>query len=456
MNNFDRVIKNGVIITASDTYKADIAVKDEKIAAIGADLTADEIIDAKDKYVLPGGVDVHTHLDMPTHGLVTADDFATGSKAAAIGGTTSFIDYACQLEGGTLRDALDMWKSKAAKSCLDYGLHIGLTDARDSTLEEMPLMMEAGVTSFKVYMLYDMRLNDGEFMRVLEKARDCGALITVHCENYFVVKHKREALLTAGMTAPKYHPVSRPAECEGEAANRAIKLAEMTGAKLYIVHNTCAESVSRIKEAREKGLPVMGETCPQYLTLSVEKYDEPDFGGAKYVMSPPLRDRKNNEYLWRQLKAGILQTVATDHCSFTLEQKKLGRYDFSKIPNGGTGIETRMPLLLSEGPKHGLSLNKIVEISALNPAKIFGLYPQKGAISVGSDADIVIYDPTKKVTLGRDVLHENVDYSVFDGMELTGYPVMTLSRGDIVAQDGRYTGEEGRGRFIKRGLPTLL
>lgn len=458
MSSFDRVIKNGTIITASDTYKADVGIKDGVVAAIGRELEGGGAIDAAGKYVLPGGIDVHTHLDMPLRdGITSSDDFATGSKAAAVGGTTSFIDYAAQPTGGSLSDALRIWREKGLKSCLDYGLHIAVTRADDATLAEMADMVSEGVTSFKVYMVYDgMRVRDDEFMKVLERSNKCGALITAHCENYYVVKHLTEKFLAEGKTAPIYHPLSRPAECEGEAANRAIKLAEMTGARLYIVHNTCEESVSRIEEARGKGLPVMGETCPQYLMLSIDDYDRPDFDGAKYVISPPLRCGRDREYLWRRLKDGALQTVATDHCPFFFEQKRLGLNDFSKIPNGGPGIETRMPLLLSEGPKHGLSLNRIVEVTSTAPAKIFGMYPKKGTIAPGCDADIVIYDPNRRVTLSRSILHENVDYTLYDGFELTGYPVMTLSRGEVVANGGAYVGGEGRGRFIKRGLPELL
>ena len=458
MGEFDKVIINGTVVTAEDTYKADVGIKDGLIVEVGQNLTGGEAIDAAEKFVMPGGVDVHTHLDMPlTDEITSSDDFATGSKAAAIGGTTSFIDYAAQPKGGSLADALRIWKRKGEKSCLDYGLHIAVTRADGATLAEMTDMMSEGVTSFKVYMVYDgMRVNDGEFMSVLEKSSECGALVAVHCENYHVIKHLTEKFLAQGNTSPKYHPLSRPAECEGEAANRAIKLAEMTGARLYIVHNTCEESVTRIEEARGKGLPIMGETCPQYLTLSMDRYDEPGFGGAKYVMSPPLRDAHNNGYLWKQLRRGVLQTVATDHCPFFFEQKKLGLNDFSKIPNGAPGIEARMQILLSEGPRHGLSLNKIVEITATNPAKIFGMYPRKGAVAPGSDADIIIYDPEKRATLSRAILHENVDYTPYEGIELSGRLVTTLSRGEIVARDGEYVGGEGRGRFIRRGLPTLL
>lgn len=457
MSKFDKVIKNGTIVTASDTYKGDIGIKDGIITEIGQNLDCENIIDATDKLIIPGGIDAHTHLDMPFGGTFSSDDFETGSKAAAIGGTTAVIDYCVQPGDGTLADGLKIWKEKGSKSCIDYGLHIAVTHADKETLEEMPSMVDEGVTSFKVYMVYDgMRVNDAAFMNILEKSKECGALVAVHCENYHVINHRVEKLLAEGKTEPKYHAVSRPANCEGEAANRAITLAKLTDAPLFIVHNSCKESISKIKEAREAGLPIMGETCPQYLMLSEDNYEEPNFNGAKYVMSPPLRNKSNWDYIWKQLKDGVIQTVATDHCPFFFEQKKLGKDNFAKIPNGGPGIETRMPIMLSEGPKHGVSLNKVVEVTATNVAKVFGMYPKKGTIAVGSDADLVLYDPNKNTTLTKSILHENVDYTAFEGIKLNGYPVMTLSRGDVIAKDGEYVGEDNRGQFIKRNKSVIL
>lgn len=452
MSKFDRVIKNGIVVTAADTFKADIGISNGRIAAIGEDLHADEIIDAGGNYILPGGIDVHTHLDMPLNErLTSADDFETGSIAAAIGGTTSFIDYACQPTGGTLHKGLETWKQKGQKSCLDYGLHMAVTRADEETLAEMEeLVLTEGVTSFKVYLVYDMRVNDEELLKILEKAKACGALVTVHCENYYVIKHRTEKLLSAGKTKPKYHPVSRPAACEAEAVNRVLKLAELADAPVYIVHNSCEESVRLIKAAQEKGREVYAETCPQYLFLTDKEYERPDFEGAKYVMSPPLRKAGDNEYLWKQLKAGVLDVVATDHCPFTFAEKKLGEHDFSKIPNGGTGIEERMLLMLSEGIRHGLTLNKIVEVTALNPARLFGLYPQKGTIAIGSDADLVIYDSKIERRICKEMLHENVDYTVYDGISIKGCPIMTFSRGEIIVKNGVYVGEKRRGQFLKR------
>lgn len=457
MSKFDKVIKNGTIVTASDTYKGDIGIKDGIIVEIGLNLECDTVIDATGKLIIPGGIDAHTHLDMPFGGTFSSDDFESGSKAAAIGGTTSFIDYSIQPAGGTLADAVKIWKEKGSKSCVDYGLHVAITKADENALAEIPTMVKEGITSFKVFMVYDaMRVNDAAFMNILEKSKEYGALVGVHCENYHVINHRTKQLLEAGKTEPKYHAVSRPATCEGEAANRAITLAKLTNAPLYIVHNSCEESISRIKEAREAGLPIMGETCPQYVMLSEDNYDEPGFNGAKYVMSPPLRNKKNWDYIWQQLKDGVIQTVATDHCPFFMKQKELGKDDFTKIPNGGPGIETRMSIMLSEGPKHGLSLNKVVEVTSTNVAKIFGMYPKKGTIAVGSDADLVLYDANKEVTLTKDVLHENVDYTAFEGVKVSGYPVMTLSRGDVVAKYGEYIGENNRGEFIKREKSIVL
>jgi dihydropyrimidinase len=457
MSKFDKVIKNGTIVTASDTYKADIGIKNGIIIEIGQNLDCSDIIDATNKLIIPGGIDSHTHLDMPFGGTFTSDDFETGTKAAAIGGTTAIIDYAVQSSGASLNDAINIWKNKGSKSCIDYGLHVGITRADEDTLAEIPKVVEDGISSFKVFMTYDgMRVNDDAFMDILEISKKHGALIGVHCENYHIINHRVRQLLEDGKTEPKYHAVSRPASCEGEAANRAIALAKLTNAPLFIVHNSCKESISQIKEAREAGLKIMGETCPQYLLLSEDNYEESGFNGAKYVMSPPLRNKENWDYIWQQLREGVIQTIATDHCPFFMEQKEAGKDNFAKIPNGAPGIESRMSIMLSEGPKHGLSLNKVVEITSTNVAKIFGMYPKKGTISVGSDADLVLYDPNKEVTITKDLLHENIDYTPYEGVKVSGYPVMTLSRGDIIAKDGKYIGENNRGQFIKRKNSILL
>lgn len=460
MSKFDLIVKNGTIVTASDKCQCDIGIKDGKVVELSCNIgsEADRIVDASGKYVFPGGIDAHTHLDMPFGGTCSSDDFASGTKAAACGGTTAVVDFSIQPNGKTLADTVAIWREKSDnKACIDYGIHIAITDLKNNTIDEIPTMVEQGYSSFKVFMVYDnMRVEDGDFMEILEKAAECGGLIEVHCENYYVIKNLTARLLAEGKIEPKYHAMSRPAECEGEAANRAVRLAEIAKAPLLIVHNSCEESIFEIKVARDRGLPIMGETCPQYLLLSDENYEEPDFGGAKYVMSPPLRNKKNWDYIWKALKDGTLQTIATDHCPFFMEQKKLGIDSFSKIPNGAPGIELRMPVMLTYGPKHGLSYERIVELTATNPAKIFGMYPQKGTIAVGSDADMFIYDPDKKVKITKDLLHENVDYTPFEGFDLEGYPIMTISRGEIVAENGKYVGKDGRGQFIKRGKGQII
>ncbi|MCD3235027.1 dihydropyrimidinase [Clostridium botulinum] len=461
VKKFDLVIKDGIIATSSDVFKGDIGIVNGKIADIGEGLAefTENIIDAEGKYIFPGGIDAHTHLDMPFGGTFSSDDFESGTKAAAIGGTTTVIDFAVQPQGKTLHDAIQMWREKADnKACIDYGLHLAISQMNDKTREEIPEVIKEGYSSFKVFMTYDnMRVDDTEFMEILNLARDNKGLIGVHAENHYVIKYLTDKLLSEGKIEPKYHAESRPANCEAEAVNRAIKLAEMTKSPLYVVHNSCKEGVSEIKNARERGVPIMGETCPQYLLLSKSNYEEDGFEGSKYVMSPPLREKENWNYLWKAIKDGVLQTVATDHCPFFMEQKRMGVNDFTKIPNGAPGIELRMALMYSFGvAENRISIEKFVEVTATNVAKIFGMYPKKGTIVVGSDADLVIFDPNKKVKITKELLHENVDYTPYEGFEIKGYPVITLSRGEIVAKDGQYIGKEARGRFIKRGVPKIL
>ena len=461
MEKMDLVIKNGIIVSSADTYEAEIGIKDGKIVNIGKDLAsnAKEVFDAKGNYVFPGGIEPHTHLDMPFGGTFSSDDFETGTKAAAVGGTTTIIDYAIQPKGKTLHETIDMWREKAdGKACLDYGLHLAVTDLTDEIIEEIPKVIKEGYPSFKVFMVYDnMMVDDLTFMKVLETASKNGGLISVHAENPSVIKFFTEKLLSEGKTEPKYHAQSRPAFCEGEAANRAISLAKLTKAPLYIVHCSCEESVSEIKKAREEGFPIMGEACPQYLLLSEDNYEEKDFGGAKYVMSPPLRDKKNWEYLWKSLDDGVLQTVATDHCPFFMEQKKMGIDDFTKIPNGAPGIELRMALMYTYGVGKGnISLQDFVKLTSTNASKIFGLYPKKGSIIVGGDADLVVFDPNKEVKVTKGILHENVDYTPYEGFELKGYPRATFSRGQLIAENQEYVGESKRGEFVKRNSPEIL
>lgn len=459
MSNYDLVIKNGNIVTSGDNYIADLGIKDGKIVNISKNIDTDIFYDAKGKYVLPGGIDVHTHLDMPFGGTFSSDDFRTGTKAAAIGGTTSIIDYAVQQSGKGLYETIEMWEEKAnGKAVIDYGFHLGVTRLDDSVREELPRILKDGFSSFKVFMVYDgMRLTDKELLEILTIARDNSGLVCVHAENYDSINYKIAQLLSEGKTDPVYHAISRPQKCEAEATNRAVKLAEMVDAPIYIVHVSNREAADEIIKSRKQGFKTMGETCPQYMLLSIDNYLEENFAGAKYVMSPPLREKFNQELIWEALRDGGLQTVATDHCPFFMEQKKMGLDNFTKIPNGAPGIEGRMVLMHHYGVNEGhISLGKFVELTSTNPAKIFGMYPKKGTIAVGSDADLVVFDPEKEVTISVDNLHENVDYTPYEGFKVKGYPVATFSRGELVAENGEYVGEEARGQLIRRGAPILL
>ncbi len=462
MLEFDLIIKGGQIVTASDSYVADIAIHEGKIVLIGRELNfpAKKLMDASGKYLLPGGIDVHTHLDMPFGGTVASDDFATGTVAAACGGTTAIVDYAIQGKGQSLQQTANVWQEKAAgKAAIDYGLHIAITDLSDAVLAEIPAIIAAGYSSFKLFMTYDgLMVQDDTMIKALLVTKEYGGLVCVHAENNFIIDYLVNKFRAEQKIEPIYHALSRPPLAEAEATGRAIKLAQIAQAPLYIVHLSCQESLSEVKRAREAGLPVMAETCPQYLLLSQDNYLEPDFHGAKYVMSPPLRPQENNEILWQALAQGNVQVVATDHCPFFFKgQKELGREFFGKIPNGAPGIETRMPLLYGIGvAQQKMSLQKLVEVSATNPAKIFGMYPDKGTIAVGSDADIVVFDPDKELVLRKKNLHEHVDYTPYEGMRVKGYPVVTIAGGRIVAENGRFTGQAGAGKFIKRTAPEII
>lgn len=470
----DTIIKNANIVTEEGVIEGFLEITDGKISKISGGEYFDTenaedtkgnctskksnkplVIDAAGNFLLPGGIDVHTHLEMPLRDdLWSADSWESGTIAAAVGGTTTVVDYACQDANGTLTDALNVWKNRAKKACVDYGLHMSVVKTDDATLSEMADMVNEGVTSFKVYLVYDMRVSDEELMKILERSKELGTIVTVHCENYGVIKHRTEKLLAEGKTEPKYHAISRPDICEGEAVNRVIKVAKMADdAPVYIVHNSCEAGVKRIVEAQAEGQAVYAETCPQYLLLDESRYELPDFEGAKYVMSPPLRNVSNNKYLWNRVKDGTICVVATDHCPFFFEEKKLGLHNFSMIPNGGTGIEERIPLMYSEGRRNGLDFAGIAKVTSTNPAKMFGMYPKKGTIKEGSDADLVIYDPKACVRLTHDILHEHVDYTCYEGFELEGFPVMTLLRGEVVAKDGEYVGEKGCGEYVVRQKP---
>ncbi|MDW7740340.1 MAG: dihydropyrimidinase [Bacillota bacterium] len=451
------LIRNGHVVTASDGYQADILVEDEKIVAIGSELKteADEIVDAEGKLVIPGAIDVHTHLDMPFGGTVTADDFTTGTIAAAAGATTCIVDYALQTPGKTLQEALDAWHQRAKGKCaVDYGFHIAVTDLTDAVLNEIPVLINKGYPSFKVFMAYKgvFQVDDATLLKVLKRAGEAGGLVLVHAENGDVIDVLTKEMLAAGLTDPVYHALSRPPEAEEEAVNRFITMAELSGSPAYVVHLSDAGALGRVADARLRGLPVYAETCPQYLFLDLDRYYEPDFGGAKYVMSPPLRECGNEEYLWSGLVSGNLQVVASDHCSFNLKgQKDLGKSDYTKIPNGAPGVETRVQLTYNGGVVAGrFSINKFVDLVSTAPAKLFGLYPQKGTIAVGSDADLVIFDPVKKFTFSSQTQHQNVDYNPYEGYEGLGVPVKVYLRGQLVIDNGNYVGTVGDGRFQPR------
>ncbi len=455
---FDTIIKNGTVVTATDTYAADVAIANGKISAVGANLpveNASKIIDASNKLVLPGGIDVHTHLDMPFGGTTSADDFETGTRAAAFGGTTTLIDFAIQYKGQQLRQAFDTWMSKAAsKAVCDYAFHCIVTDVSGGQLSEMIDLVHEGVTSFKLFMAYPgvFMLDDGSIFKALQNTAKNGALVCMHAENGSAIDVIVQQALAEGKKAPKYHALTRPTTAEAEAVGRAIALAEMAGAPLYIVHLSCNDALEKIREARDRGLPVYAETCPQYLYLSLENMDAPGFEGAKYVFTPPLREKWNQEKLWNGLKRDHLQVVSTDHCPFCFkEQKELGRDDFTKIPNGGPGVEHRMSLIYSGGVASGrFSANRFVELVSTTPAKLFGLYPRKGTIAVGSDADLVIFDPKRKHTISAATHHMRVDYSMFEGIQVTGMADMVLSRGRVVVDGDKFLGKAGQGEFLRR------
>jgi len=455
---FDTLIVNGRVVTAADTYASDVAISNGKIEAVGKGLSrenAKKVIDANGKYVLPGGIDVHTHLDMPFGGTTSADDFETGTRAAAFGGTTTLIDFAIQYKGQTLRTAFDSWMQKASgKAVSDYAFHCIITDLGAAQLEEMNALVREGVTSFKLFMAYPgvFMLDDASIFKAFRATAKNGGLVCMHAENGSAIDVIVQQALAEGKKAPKYHALTRPTTAEAEACGRAIALAEMAGAPVYIVHMSCNDALEKVREARDRGLPVYAETCPQYLYLSLENMEAPGFEGAKYVFTPPLREKWHQEKLWNGLKQDHLQVVSTDHCPFCFkEQKELGKDDFTKIPNGGPGIEHRMSLIYSGGVAKGrFSVNRFVELVSTTPAKLFGLYPRKGTIAIGSDADLVIFDPDRKHTISAKTHHMRVDYSMFEGIEVTGMPHIVLSRGNVVVERDKFLGRAGAGEFIRR------
>ncbi len=450
------LIKNGRIITAEQDYVADLYIEKDKITTIGAAMKvqADRTIDATGKYVIPGGIDVHTHMDMPFGGTTSSDDFETGTRAAAFGGTTCIVDFATQAKGMKMRDALDIWWKKGEKATIDFGLHMIITDLPEAHIEDMNEMVREGVTSFKLFMAYPnvLMVDDATIFRAMRKTGTNGALVCMHAENGGVIDLLVQKALAEGKTAPIYHALTRPTTAEAEAVNRSIALAQMAGTPVYIVHLSSADALERVSEARDKGIPVFAETCPQYLLLSIEDLDRPNFEGAKYVFTPPLREKWHQDKLWDGLKNNTLQIVSTDHCPFCFkEQKELGRDSFAKIPNGGPGVENRLQLIHHHGVnKKRITLNRWVELVSTTPAKMFGLYPRKGTIAVGTDADLVIWDPNKELTISSGSHHMRVDYSMFEGFKVKGDAETVFSRGEVIVDKGKWLGKVGRGSFIKR------
>jgi dihydropyrimidinase len=452
------LIKGGRIITAADDYVADIYVEDESVTLIGESLDppADKVIDATGKYVLPGGVDPHTHLDMPFGGTVTVDDVESGQISAAFGGTTTHVDFIIQPKGATFAAAFDEWKAKAnGKQVIDMGYHMAVTDlAEGGTLEELATLPDQGITSYKLFMAYKgaLMVDDETLFKVMQVAAETGALVMVHAENGDAIDVLVKEALAAGHTEPKYHALTRPPETEGEATNRAIQLARVAGCKLYVVHVSCRESVEPIELAREKGWDVWGETCTQYFFIDESYLERPDFEGAKYVYTPPPRAKENRDVLWRAVENDLLSVISTDHCAFLWDgQKTMGRDDFSKIPNGGPGLENRLQMIHEFGVRAGrISLNRMVELLSTNPARYFGLYPRKGTIAVGSDADLVVFDPERKVTISAATHHSKSDYNLFEGTEVTGAPEVVLLRGRVLVEGEELVAQPGVGDFIQR------
>jgi dihydropyrimidinase len=453
------LIKGGRIVTAADDYVGDVFIDNGTISLIGEslDIAADKTIDATDKYVLPGAIDPHTHLEMFFGGTVTCDDFTSGTTSAAFGGTTTLIDFCMQAPGTSFSQALENYfeKIERAKPVIDVGFHIGVTDLHDGgSLEQLAMLPDQGITSYKLFMAYKgaVMVDDETLFRTMETAADTGALVMVHAENGDAIDVIVKKAVAAGHSEPIWHARTRPPETEGEATNRAIQLARVAGAPLYVVHVSCRESIEPIKLAREKGWDTWGETCTQYLFVDESALEQPGFEGAKYIYTPPPRPKENQEHLWNALRSDVLSVVSTDHCPFKWpEQKGVNGESFEKVPNGGPGIENRLHMLYTFGVREGrLSMNRLVELTSTNVAKYFGLYPRKGTIAPGSDADIVVWDPEKRLTISAQTHHSNVNYNLFEGTEVTGAPEVVLVRGQVIVENDELVAQPGAGRFVKR------
>ena len=453
------LIQHGTVVNANATMKADVLIEGAVIKETRAGIppsAAETVVDATGLLLLPGGIDAHTHLDMPFGGTNSADDFLTGTRAAAIGGTTTIVDFAIQARGTKMRTALDTWWKKAeGKACIDYGLHMIVTDLPDAGLEDMDDLVREGVASFKLFMAYPnvLMVDDATIFKAMRQTAKNGALICMHAENGSVIDVIVQQALAEGKTAPIYHALTRPTVAEAEAVHRAIAMAEMAGVPVYIVHLSSEDALNQVREARDRGLPAFAETCPQYLLLSLEdNMVDKGWEGAKYVFTPPLREKRNQPKLWEGLRQDNLQVVSTDHCPFCLEdQKALGKDDFTKIPNGGPGIENRLQLLHHHGVGSGnMTLNRFVELVSTAPARIFGMYPKKGVLASGSDADIVLWDPDASHTISAATHHMRVDYSMFEGFEVRGNAQDVYSRGELIVSKGQFIGKPGRGEYLRR------
>jgi dihydropyrimidinase len=481
------LFKNGTLITASDMLKADVLVEGEVVSLIGKDLSPEghEVVDCAGKYLMPGGIDVHTHLDLPFGGTISNDDFDVGHMAAAFGGTTSHIDFVIQPIGGSLHDGLETWRKKSQVAQIDYGYHMAVTDLRDEVMDEIPTLLEDGITSLKLFMAYKnvFQIDDTTLFRAMTRAAEHGMIVMVHAENGDVEAQLTPRLLAEGKTDPKWHASSRPPEIEGEATNRAVVFSGMTGCPLYVVHMTCEPAIEALRRGRRMGYPVMGETCSQYFFLTVNDHlAAPGFEGAKYVCSPPIRSRHDHDVLWQAVKDGTLQIISTDHCDFWYEGgkgpweewlkahpngdwneyekqdpsyrrpgKELGKGNFAKIPNGMPGLEDRMMVVWEHGVNKGrISPTRYVELMCTNPARIFGMYPKKGTIAVGSDADILVWDPQKEHIISAETHHMRVDYNVYEGMLVKGKPVQVYQRGNKLVDGDSWLGKQGAGQYIPR------
>lgn len=455
------LIRNGTVVTATDEYCADIFVRDEKVVAIGENLgdtladQADRVIDAEGCYLLPGGIDAHTHMELPFMGTYASDTFYSGTLAGLHGGTTTIIDFAIQTQGDSLENAIKAWHEKADGHAVgDYAFHMAVTDFNDNTKAEIPKVInEFGINSFKTFMAYKgaLMVDDGQMIQLMQELVEHGGILTAHAENGDMVEQLVKQFLEEGKTEPRYHVLSRPPICEAEASGRVIDLAHQTGSALYIVHMTCEEALNKVRLATHRNQKVHVETCVQYLLLDESLYFQDGFEGSKVVMSPPLRKPKDQDALWAGMRQNLVHTVATDHCPFCMDQKEMGKDSFAKIPNGAPGVEHRMELMFSEGVLNDrISLNKMVDVTSTAPAKIFGLFPRKGTIAVGSDADIVIFDPLKKHTISAKTHHMNCDYSAYEGWEVQGKCRSTILRGKVVIDEGEANVEEGYGQYLSR------